>query len=78
MQQAERINPFFQWRFYADTNTAIASARPEATGKTIASGTDKSVPYMVRCKTQQRTYVTRSTYGFLHCPEPGHRRYMYP
>ena len=46
--------------------------------ETATGGTDKSVPYMVRCKTQQRTYVTRSTYGFLHCPESGHRRYMYP
>ena len=27
------------------TGTIFASARPEATGKTIASGTDKSVPY---------------------------------
>ena len=58
--QAERINPFFQWRLCAATGTIFASARPEATGKTIASGTDKSVPYMVRCKTQHRTCVTRN------------------
>ena len=29
-------------------------------GKTITGGTDKSVPYKVRSKTQQRTCVTQS------------------
>ena len=40
----------FQWRFYADANTFFASARPGAADKTMASGTDKSVPYEVQGK----------------------------
>ena len=28
----------------------------------------------VRCKTQQRTNVTRGNHGLFHCLEPGHQR----
>ncbi|MED9856016.1 MAG: hypothetical protein UFU41_09515, partial [Oscillospiraceae bacterium] len=42
--------------------------------KTITRGTDKSVPYKVRRKTQQRTTGLRSSYGFYHYPEPGDRK----
>ena len=78
MQQAERINPFFQRRVSTDTDTVFASARPEGADKTITRGTDKSVPYKVRCETQQRTYVARGKHGFFHWSEPGYQRYMYP
>ena len=49
----------FQRRVSTDTDTVFASARPESADKTITRGTDKSVPYKVRCKTQQRTNVWR-------------------
>ena len=42
---AERINPFFQWRTNTDTDTFVASARPETADETATGGTDKSVPY---------------------------------
>ena len=63
----------FYFRLYADTDTVIAVSRPGVADKTITSGTDESVPYMVRRKTQLRTCVTRGTHGFHHCSEPGYR-----
>ena len=42
------------------------------------NGTGKPVPYKVRCKTQQRTCVTRGNHGFCQCLEPGYQRYAYP
>ena len=71
MQQAERINPFFQRRVSTDTDTVFASARPGAADETTANGTDKSVPYKVRSKTQQRTTGLRSSYGFYQCFDTG-------
>ena len=50
----------FYFRLYADTDTVIAVSRPGVADKTITSGTDESVPYMVRRKTQLRTCVTRN------------------
>ena len=61
-----------------DTDTVFASARPESADKTITRGTDKSVPYKVRSKTQQRTNAARGNHGFRQCFEPGYQRYMYP
>ena len=36
---------FFQRRINAGADTFIAVARPVGSGKTVAGGTDKSVPY---------------------------------
>jgi len=56
------------------TDTFIASARPETADETVASGMDKSVPYMVRREIQQRTTGLRSSYGLFQRPEPGDRK----
>ena len=48
---------------------AILTAQVDAT-----NGTDKSVPYKVRPKTQHCTTGSRSSYGLFQCPEPGHRK----
>ena len=55
----------FQRRVSTDTDTVFASARPESADKTITRGTDKSVPYKVRSKTQHRTNVARQFPGFV-------------
>jgi hypothetical protein len=56
------------------TDTFIAVSRPETADETGICGTDKSVPYKVRSKTQRRTTGLRGRYGFLHCSEPGNQR----
>ena len=53
------------------TNTYIAVSRPGAADETTANGTDKSVTYKVRSKTQQRTTGLRSSYGFYQCFDTG-------
>ena len=68
---------FFQRRINAGADTFFASARPEGADKTITRGTDKSVPYKVRSKTQQRTCVTRSDTVSSIVSTPGHQRYAY-
>ena len=67
----------FQRRVSTDTDTVFASARPESADKTITRGTDKSVPYKVRSKTQQRTCVTRSDMVSSIVSTPGYQRYAY-
>ena len=62
----------FYFRLYADTDTVIAVSRPGVADKTITSGTDESVPYMVRCKTQLRTCVTRNVTVSTIVSIPGH------
>ena len=42
-------------------------------GKVVTSGTGEPVPYEVRCKIQQRTYVTLGTHGFVRALEPGNK-----
>ena len=37
----------------------------------VTRGTDKSVPYNVRQKIQQRTYVTRGNHGFARTLDTG-------
>ena len=74
MQQTERINPFFQRRVSTDTDTVFASARPGAADETTANGTDKSVPYKVRSKTQQRIAGMRNSTVFTNVSIPGDRK----
>ena len=62
----------FYFRLYADTDTVIAVSRPGVADKTITSGTVKSVPYMVRRKTQLRTCVTRNVTVSTIVSIPGH------
>ena len=61
----------FQRRVSTDTDTVFASARPESADKTITRGTDKSVPYKVRSKTQQRTNAARGNHGFVSTLDTG-------
>ena len=68
------MNPFFQWRTNTDTDTFVASARPETADETATGGTDKSVPY--KCVLQNAAAHLRyaKRYGFLRNREPGHQR----
>ena len=44
---------------------AAPTATDLSADETITCGTDKSVPYIVRCKIQQRTTGLRGNYGFV-------------
>ena len=68
----------FQRRVSTDTDTVFASARPESADKTITRGTDKSVPYKVRRKTQQRIAGMLNSTVFTNVSIPGYQRYEYP
>ena len=46
-------------------DTFFAVSRPVGAGKTVTCGTDKSVPYRVPCKTQQRRCEMKNWYKII-------------
>ena len=56
------------------TNTFFAVFRPGAADETTTRGTDKSVPYKVRSKTQQRIAGMRNSTVFTNVSIPGDRK----
>ena len=73
-EDTQNAEALFLEAFLHCTDTFIAVSRPETADETGICGTDKSVPYKVRSKTQRRTTGLRGRYGFLHCSEPGNQR----